>query len=156
MEGLERVAAPGEDERAVGDGGPAPREDLEIAAGGQRGEAVGRGHQTVAEDRVRAEQARVVQQLDRRLAVAAEHLVELDEVLADVGRDADAQLVGGLAGGAEQLGAAGVDLERVEHPADAAVVGAVVRADEGLRPLEAPHPGLLVPLVAELPPGPSR
>ena len=132
------------------------RQDLEIAAGGQRGEAVGRGHQAMAEDRVRPEQARVVQHLHRGLAVAPEHLVELDQVLADVRRDAHAQLVGGLPGGAEQLGAAGVDLKRVQHPSDPPVVRPLVRADEGLRPLEAAHAGLFVPLVAELTLGPRR
>ena len=102
----------------MGDGGSAARQDLEIAAGGQRGEAVGRGHQAMAQDRVRPEQARVVQHFHRCLAVAAKHLVELDQVLADVRRDAHAELVGRFPGGAEQVGAAGVDLERVEHSAD--------------------------------------
>ena len=130
MERLERVAAPREHERAVGDGDAAARQDLEIAAAGQGGEAVGGRQQAVGEDRVGAEHARLLEQLHRRLAVAAEHLVELDHVLADVRLDPDAELIGGFARGAEQLGAARVDLQRVEHALDAAVVRALVRPDE--------------------------
>ena len=87
--------------------------------------------------------------------MAPEHLVELDEVLADVRRDTHAQLVGGFPRGAEQLGAAGVDLERVQHPANPPGVCPLMRADEGLRPLEAAHARLFVPLVLEPALGPD-
>ena len=150
LERLQRVAAPGEDERAVGDGGAAAREDLEVAPGRQRGQVVGGGDDAVAHDGVGPEQARVGQVLHRGHRVPAQDLVELQEVLAGVDLDADTQLVGRLAGGAQQVGAAGVDLVGEEHPLQAPVVLAGPLADEVLGPLEAGHPRRLVVLVRQL------
>src|SRR2546427_8539018 len=149
-ERLQRVAAPGEHERAVGDRGAALSEDLEIPPGRHRGEVMGGVHDAVTDDGAGREQSGVGQVLDGRHRVAAQDLVELEQVLAGVDLDANAQLVGRLAGGAQERRAAGVDLIRKEHPLDAAFVRAGVLADERLRAIQPGQaPGLVV-LVIEL------
>ena len=64
----------------------------------------------------------------RRLAVLAQHPVELDQVHRGVQRDAQPVSSAARRGGLQQLDRAGVELRRIEHAADAAVVGAVVLA----------------------------
>src|SRR5438046_2519566 len=135
-ERLQGVAAAGEHERAVGDRGAALSEDLEIPPGGHRGEMMRGVHDAVTDDGAGREQSGVGQVLDGRHRVAAQDLVELEQVLAGVDLDADAQLVGRLAGGAQECRAAGVDLIRKEHPLDAAFVRAGVLADERLRAIQ--------------------
>ena len=121
----------------------------QIAPGRQRGQVMGGADDAVADDRVGAEQPGVGQVLDRRHRVAAQDLVELEQVLAGVDLDAHAELVGGLAGGAQQGRAAGVDLVGEEHALQAAVVVAGPLADELLGALQPRHPLGLVLLVGE-------
>jgi hypothetical protein len=148
-ERLQRVAAPGEHQRAVGDGGAGAGQDLEIAPGRQRGQVMGGADDAVADDGVGAEQPGVGQVLDRCHRVPAQDLVELEQVLTGVDLDAHAELVGGLAGGAQQGRAAGVDLVGEEHALQAAVVVAGPLADELLGALQPRHPLGLVLLVGE-------
>src|SRR3989304_4423863 len=81
----------------------------------------------------------------RGRAVAAEHLVELDDRLGGVDLVGPPGLVGPALGLAEQLRGAGVDLGRREEAADEVPVGAVpalVELDGALEPLA---PGRRVP-----------
>src|SRR6266540_2453007 len=149
-ERLQRVAAPGEDEQAVRDGGAGAGQDLEVAPPRQGGQVVGGADDAVPDDRSGREEAGVGQVLHRRHRVAAQDLVELEEVLARVDLDPDAELVGSLAGGAEEPRAAGVDLVREEHALDTTAVVAGVRSNERLGALEASQARLFVDVVVEL------
>ena len=80
----------------------------------------------MAEDRVRPEHAEVAEPGDRRLAVPAQHLVELDDGLRGVELPRPLPLVGGALGGLQEVGRAGVDLRGREEAAHEVAVGAVV------------------------------
>ena len=93
-----------------------------MSSPGQFAQLRRRSDDGVAEDDVRSEEADVAQPLDRRHAVAAGHLQELVDRLRGVQRQRHAQTGRGLAGAAEQILGAGIDLGRREEPLDPAVL----------------------------------
>ena len=71
----------------------------------------------VADHQVGPEHADVLEPFDRRPAVPADHLVELDDGLAGMGLHRQAALLGLLVRLLEEALAAGVDLRRPDHAA---------------------------------------
>ena len=99
----------------------------------------------VPEARVGLQEADRVQELDRRLAVLLENVVELALVHRSVELHRHAQIVGPAARPAQEIRRAGVELAGIQHRLDASVVGAVVLLDVCNRSLEPGHPGGLIP-----------
>ena len=98
----------------------------------------------VPEARAWLEKANGVQELDGRLAVLLQDVMELTLVHRGVQLHRNAQVVGPASRLTQELRRAGVKLARVEHRADAPAVGAVVLLDERHGALE---PGDAVGLV---------
>src|SRR5262249_45134056 len=88
-------------------------------------------HDRVAEDRVGAEHAQVGEPCDRRLAVTAQHLVELDDGLRGVELPGALAFVGGALGRLQQIGRARADLSRPEEATHEVAAGAGVAPASG-------------------------
>ena len=101
----------------------------------------------MADDHLRPQHAQRLQPFDRRLAVAAGDLVELDHALRRMQLHSDAALGRRVIAVADQIGGAGVDLRRAQHAGNAArrvlrsIIDHIERALHGLLA------GGLVPLI---------
>ena len=100
----------------------------------------------VAEARARLQEADRVQELDRRLPVLLEDVVELALVHRGVQLYRHVEVVGPPPGLLQEIRRARVELAGIEHGLDPAVVRAVVLLDVGDRALEPGHAGGLIPL----------
>ena len=96
-----------------------------------------------------AERPHRVQETDRRLAVAALHLVELGHALGGVGLPGQRVLLGVVVGVTQQLGTAGVHLGGVDHAAETPAGMLAGALDEAPRLVEALAPGARRPFVLE-------
>src|SRR4029077_15446628 len=118
---VERAGAPRDVHRTVRDGDAVAAHDLYVvAAAGVRQARVLRDQVAVADGEVRAQEPQRLEQLDGRHPVLDENLVELDDAVRGVSDDGHPQLVGGLAGGAEEIEAARLHLAGRQEPAYAA------------------------------------
>ena len=101
----------------------------------------------MGDDGALGQHAEIFQPLDRRHAVAAGHLVELDHALGCVNVHGDAAVHRLLVGGLDQLGGAGVDLRRAHHAGDPARGMGVGLVDDLDGPPHGALAGGLVPVV---------
>ena len=135
----------------MGDRAPGVRHDGDVARRvvGPRRSA---GDDRVAEDRVRPEHAEIAQPGDRRLAVARQHLVELDDRLRRVHGVRATRIVRQALRITQQIAGARVDLRRRNDRAHEIAVGAVVLLDELGGLSQALPPCFLVPFPDDAPP----
>ncbi len=105
----------------------------------------------MAEDGPRREQAEVARELDRRLAVAADHLLELVHALRTMHGERQVVLLRGGEAVAQQFGRAGVDLRRIHDAGEATARVPHGLLDQPQRGIEAAPAGNFVPAVFELP-----
>src|SRR6266436_8320912 len=99
----------------------------------------------VAEDRVAAEDADLVRPLDRRLPVAADHLLDLEDALRDMHGKRNTALARCLAAVAQQLRGAVLDLHWRDDPGEPPARVALGLVYECQRRPETLAPALLVP-----------
>ncbi len=130
------------------------RVDHRDAAVGQELQIVGVGvvapgvivvEHAVSEARARLQEADRVQELDRRLAVLLQDVVELALIHRGVQLHRDAQVVRPPPGLPQEVRRAGVELAGIEHGLDTSVVGAVVLLDVRDGALQPGDAGGLVP-----------
>ena len=76
--------------------------------------------QCVSENGVGTEDADLVRPLDRGLAVAPDHLLDLENALRDMHRERNAAFAGGIAAVAQQLRSAVFDLHRRDDAGESA------------------------------------
>ena len=138
-------AAPREDGRAVRDRGAGVAQPLEVVGVRVVDLRMVVQEDAMADDEVGPQHADRVEPFDGRLAVAMDHLVELDDGLAGMGLHRQAAPSGLLQRLLEEALAAGVDLRGADHAGEAAarmLRGLVERCHRGLESLLA---GLLIP-----------
>jgi uncharacterized protein YgbK (DUF1537 family) len=87
-----------------------------------------------------AQHAELVQELDRRLHVLFDYLVELDDAVGGMRRHRQLELVRGAHGVLQQLAARGLDLSRHQNAAHPAVGRAVVLFDPRQRGFKPSRP----------------
>ena len=97
-----------------------------------------------------AQETKVTQPGQRRLAMATEHFLKLDERLRHVNLHGHIEPVRSTLGVLEQGGGAGIHLGWREEAAHAVVIRPAVLFDEGDSPFEPFLPSRLVPLITDL------
>ena len=149
-EALEHVPVARERRGTVRDAAAVLRHQREVLLGPPSHPGMRVDEDGVAQQRARVEDAELRRPLDRRHAVAADHLQHLAHALGDMHGERQLAFGGRGVGVAQQLGRAGVDLHRREHPGEPAARVLRQPVDEAERRFEALAPGLLVPFVAQL------
>ena len=109
---------------------PLSASKLKVAIVGVGEPAVAAGEEAVPDDEVSSQETHVGEEANRRAAVPAEHLLELDHGLAGVDLHGNIELLRDLGGALEELRPARVNLRRRQERPDEVAVAPVVPTNE--------------------------